>query len=745
MLVFLFGLGLNLSAQVHKQYPFSMERETFIKSLLGRMTLTEKVGQMNQYSGFYDATGPAPQSGEAQEKYQDIRDGKVGAILNVHGTEQVRSLQRIAVEETRLGIPMIFGYDVIHGYKTITPIPLAESASWNVELIQRSAAMAADEASAAGINWTFAPMVDISRDARWGRGMEGAGEDPFLGSKIAAARVHGFQGEALDKKNTIAACAKHFAAYGFVEAGREYNGVDIGMNTLYNTVLPPFKACVDAGIQTFMNSFTQVNGVPATADAFLQRELLKGDWDFNGFVVSDWASVAEMIQHGYAKDLEEAALKAVLGGCDMDMMGSAYVDYLEFLVSNNDVLEELINDAALRILRVKYNLGLFEDPYLYCDTEREKSVIGSIENNQLSRTMAEESIVLLKNEHDLLPLKPEGLRIGVIGHLAKEKNSPLGNWRLAAESGSAVSVWEGLQDYPGNTYEFEQGVQLFDGVEHFVRQLNINTTDTTGMGKAKELASECDIVVMVLGEHGLQSGEGRSRTDIGLPGKQQELLEAIYAINENVVLILMNGRPLAIEWADNNIPAILECWQLGTQSGHAIADVLYGTVNPSGKLPVSFPRSVGQVPIYYNYHSTGRPGPGNDVFWSHYTDEQNSPLYSFGYGLSYTDFQYSDLMLSEQNNSEIKVSVQVTNIGERSGQEVVQLYLQDQIASVARPLKELKGFLKLSLDPGQSQRVGFILGKDELGFFNHKGKYIVEDGKFSVMIDGLKSEFSYRN
>jgi len=697
-----------------------------VNKLLAQMTLEEKIGQMNQYSNFFDVTGPAPKEGDAQQRYEHIKQGKVGSILNARGAKEVRELQKLAVENSRLGIPLIFGYDVIHGYKTTAPIPLAEAASWDLKAIENSARLAAQEATAAGLNWTFAPMVDISRDARWGRVMEGAGEDPYLGSRIAEARVNGFQGKDLSLPHTIAATAKHFAGYGFAESGKDYNTADVGTSTLYNIILPPFKAAKEAGVRTFMNSFNELNGIPATGDRFLQRDLLKGEWGFDGFIVSDWGSIIEMKDHGYAATDIHAAEIAVTAGSDMDMESHVYIKYLKEMVTSGKIDVTIIDDAVRRILRVKYELGLFDDPYRYCDEKREQEITGSGEQLAGALDMAKKSIVLLKNDNDILPLSKQGKNIAVIGQLAESKNSPLGNWRLGAEDHSATSVMEGLKKYTGNTITYTQGVELYKGNEGFIFELDINKEDKTGITEAVTLAKKSEIVIMVLGEHGYQSGEGRSRADIGLPGLQQELLEAVYEVNKNIVLVLNNGRPLAIEWADNHIPGILEAWQLGTTSGDAIAQVLYGDHNPSGKLPMTFPRDVGQVPIYYNYKNTGRPGPKDLVFWSHYTDQSNTPLYPFGHGLSYADFQYSNLNISS-SVTEVKVTVSTTlrNISQVTGEEVVQLYIRDQVGSVTRPVKELKGFRKVQLDSNQEQEIEFVLTEKELGFYNNKGKFII--------------------
>ena len=720
-----------------------------VEQLLAQMTLEEKVGQMNQYNGFYDVTGPAPTNGDAKHKYEHIKRGLVGSMLNVRGAKAVREIQRLAVDSTRLGIPIIFGFDVIHGHKTLSPIPLAESASWDLEAIQKSARIAAIEASAEGINWTFAPMVDISRDARWGRVMEGAGEDAYLGSRIGVARVKGFQGDDLSAYFTIAACAKHFAAYGFAEAGMDYNTVDVGTVTLYNTIFPPFKALVDeTDVKTFMNAFNVVNGVPATANKFLQRDILKGQWDFEGFVISDWSSGKEMIAHGYAKDLKHVAELSIKGGSDMDMESYANVTHLVDLVKEGIVDEADIDDAVKRILKVKYELGLFDDPYKYCDEQREKEMIYHPDHMAAALDMAKKSIVLLKNENSVLPLRKGADKIAVIGALANDKDSPLGNWRMAGEDNTAISVLEGLDAY-GVDYKYAEGVGLVTGQTAFPVELKINTSDRSGFKEAIALAKQSDQVIMVLGEHGLQSGEGRSRAHLGLPGLQQELLEAVYEVNPNIVLVLMNGRPLAITWADEHIPAIVEAWQLGTQTGHAVTQILYGEYNPSGKLPMTFPRHVGQVPIYYNPYRTGRPGPKAEVFWPHYIDDSEKPLYPFGFGLSYTHFQYADISVAVLGKTDVEVSAVVTNVGDVLGEEVVQLYIHDKVASVVRPIKELKGFEKIKLKAGESKKVTFVLSDKELGFYNAEGHFMVEPGQFEVMVgwssaEGIVSEFELK-
>jgi beta-glucosidase len=717
--------------------------EKRVDSILSLMTIEEKVGQLNQYNGFWDVTGPAPKEGHAAKKYADLKKGLVGSMLNVKGVADVKALQKIAVEQTRLGIPLLFGFDVIHGYKTISPIPLAEAASWDLQAIQKSAAIAAEEAAAVGINWTFAPMVDISRDARWGRVMEGAGEDPYLGSLIAKARIQGFQGN-LSNKNIIA-CAKHFAGYGLAEAGRDYNTVVVSDDVLHNAILPPFKAASEAGVKTFMNSFNDLNGIPATGNTYLQRDLLKKSWNFQGFVVSDWGSINEMIPHGYAQDSKHAAEIAIKAGSDIDMESYAYVDHLKALIEAGTVNIAIINDAVRRVLRVKFELGLFDNPYKYCDESVEKATVGKNEFHEGVLDIAKKSIVLLKNENQLLPIKQSGQKIALIGALANDKTSPLGSWRIAADDNTAISVLEGMKNYPNNELIYTKGADVAIGRTQFMWETKINTTDTSGFAEAIATAKKADVVVMVLGEHGLQSGEGRSRADIGLPGVQQELLEAVFKANPNIVLVLTNGRPLAIPWAAQNIPAILETWHLGTQSGNAIAQVLYGDYNPSGKLPMTFPRHVGQLPIYYNHKNTGRPAANEPeiVFWSHYIDEKNSPLFAFGHGLSYSKFEYSQLKVSSSTFSKgetIQVQVELKNNSAVEGKEVVQLYIRDVVGSFTRPVKELKGFEMVTLKPFETKVVTFSINQNMLAYFTANKIWEAEPGIFKVFVGGSSEQ-----
>ena len=734
-------MSIMTVSTINAQQKLNPEIEKKIDVLMSKMTLEEKVGQMNQYNGFWDVTGPAPVGGTAEQKYENIKKGLVGSMLTVRGVKEVKAVQKIAVEQTRLGIPLIIGFDVIHGYKTLSPIPLAEAASWDLKAIEKSAEIAASEAAASGINWTFGPMMDVSKDARWGRVMEGAGEDSYLGSKVAVARVKGFQGDNTFKSPLrIAATAKHFSAYGFVESALEYNASEISNNTLFNQVLPPFKAAVDAGLKTVMTSFNTINGIPASGDKFLLSDVLKNKWGFNGFVISDWASIREMIPWGFSKDEKEAAISAVEAGTDMDMEGGIYVPYLIDLVKQGKVKQEFVDDAVRRILRVKYELGLFDNPYRFLDEKREKEVIGSKANREAVLDIAKKSIVLLKNDTNLLPFKKSGQKIVLLGSLAESKNSPLGSWRIAADSNTAVSVLEGMQQYKGNSLNYVKGLDLTTLEPTFLTEVQYNTTDKSGFEAAKNAAKEADVVVMVLGEHGFSSGEARSRTNLDLPGLQQEFLEEIYKVNPNIVLVLNNGRPLTISWAAEKIPTIVEAWQLGTETGNAVAQVLYGDYNPSGKLPMSFPRNIGQVPISYNHYSTGRfTNKDNNVFWSHYSDVEKTPLYPFGYGLSYTTFEYSNLKINKKTFSKgekVEVSVDLKNTGKVTGKEVAQLYLQDEFASVVRPVKELKGFEMIELKAGETKTITFTLTDAELGFYNNQNEFVVEPGSFKVMVGG---------
>jgi beta-glucosidase len=701
-------------------------------SILRLMTLEEKIGQLNQYTGDWESTGPITKDGKKQDQ---IRKGLVGSMLNVKGVKHTKTLQQIAMQ-SRLQIPLLFGQDVIHGYRTIFPVPLAEAASWDLDAIQSSARIAAVEASAAGIHWTFAPMVDIARDPRWGRVMEGAGEDTYLGSKIAYARVKGFQGNGLGNIDAVMACAKHFAAYGAAVGGRDYNSVDMSLKQLYEVYLPPFKAAVDAGAATFMNSFNDVNGIPATGNAFIQRKILKGEWNFKGFVVSDWGSIGEMIQHGYVKNNYEAALSAITAGNDMDMESRSYINNLSKLVQDGKVKEGLIDDAVKRILIKKFELGLFDDPYKFCNEEREKEQWNNQEHIKIERDVARKSVVLLKNEgkEPLLPfstIKPYK-NIALIGPLVKAKGENNGFWSYDYSDDSAriVSLWDGIQNKIGTRAKLL-----------YAKGCNINDTIRSGFAEAINIAKQSDIVVISVGEARDMSGEAKSRSNIHLPGVQEELIKAVYATGKPVVVLISAGRPLIFNWTADNIPSILYTWWLGTQAGNAIADILFGDYNPSAKLPMSFPLAEGQIPIYYNHFNTGRPARNDsDKFYrSSYLDISINPKYVFGYGLSYTTFKYSDVKLSSINlsgNQTLTVSVNIANTGKYDGNEVAQLYIRQLFGSVVRPVKELKGFQKVYIKAGETKVVSFNITPNDLKFYNNDLKFDWEAGSFDIMIGG---------
>jgi len=699
-----------------------------VDSVLRLMTLDEKIGQMNQYNGDWEATGPITKDGDKQDQ---IRRGRLGSMLNVTGVEHTRQLQEMAMS-SRLKIPLLFGQDIIHGYRTTFPIPLAEAASWDVEAIQNSARVAGREAAAAGVHWTFAPMVDIARDPRWGRVMEGAGEDPFLGSAIARARVLGFQGNKLGDTDAVMACAKHFAAYGAAIGGRDYNSVDMSLRTLWEVYLPPFKAAAEAGAATFMNSFNDLNGIPATGNVYLQRDVLKGKWKFKGFVVSDWGSVGEMIPHGYAKDQKEAALAAVTAGCDMDMESRSYIVSLAALVREGKVKVEWIDDAVRRILTKKFELGLFDDPFRFCNVERERQQWNNSENLRIEEDMAKKSIVLLKNDHQLLPLSKDGKTIAFIGPLVKAIRENLGFWSYdwADDSARVVSPWAGVQGKLGNSSRLL-----------YARGCGITDTSTAGFAEAIEVARQADVVVLEIGEARDMTGEAKSRSNIHLPGVQEQLVRAIVATGKPVVVLISAGRPTVFNYTADHADAILYTWWLGTEAGKAIADVLFGDYNPSGKLPISFPRTEGQIPVYYNHFSTGRPARNDsDVnYVSAYTDLPNDPRYPFGYGLSYTRFVYSDLRLSAPSfrpGGTITATVTLTNTGSLEGRETVQWYIRDLVGSVVRPVKELKGFEQVVLKAGESRRLNFTIDVEKLRFYNDKLQHIYEPGEFRLFVGG---------
>ena len=696
--------------------------EAQIETLLDRMTLEEKIGQMHQVSGISDEYRIA------------VREGKIGSFLNVRGAKVTNEIQKIAVEESRLGIPLIFGNDVIHGYRTIFPIPLAEAATWDPELVERAASVAAREASAAGTHWTFAPMVDIARDPRWGRIAEGAGEDPYLGSIMAAARVRGFQGDDLTGPGTIVACPKHYVAYGAAEGGRDYNIADMSLQMLRNVYLPPFQEAIESGAGTVMSAFNEISGVPASANRLTITRILKEEWGFEGFVVSDWNSIGELMNHGIAGTETEAGRRALLAGVDMDMQGFIYSNTLAGLVERGEISEESIDEAVRRILRIKFRLGLFEHPYV--DPEPEEKILLSEENRNVALEVARKSIVLLKNNDDLLPLSKEIGSLALIGPLADNQKELLGCWDCEGRTDEAVTIRKGLQNkIPSKRIHYEKGCDI-DG------------SDIKGIVRAVKQAKESDVAILVVGESADMSGEAACRSSLDLPGVQSELVQAVHETGTPVVVVLMNGRPLAVPWLAEHVPAIIEAWQLGTQCGHAIADVIFGDVNPGGKLPVTFPRNVGQVPIYYNFKNTGRP-PGAAKYTSKYLDVPMTPLYPFGYGLSYTEFKYDDLQIESAGKGTaftVSVRASVKNTGDIYGEEVVQLYLRDVQASVTRPVKELKGFRRIRIDSGKKEYVEFVLTHQDLGLYDESLNYVVESGFFKVWIgpnsvDGLQAEF----
>jgi beta-glucosidase len=697
-----------------------------VDSLIRIMTLDEKIGQMVLFTSDWDVTGPTIREGYLD----DIRSGRCGNIFNAYTVDYIRELQRVAVEESRLGIPLMFGYDVVHGHKTIFPIPLGESCSWDLDLIRRSASASAAEAAASGLNWTFAPMVDISVDPRWGRVSEGAGEDPYLGSLIAAARVKGFQGEDLADPLTVLACVKHFAAYGAPFGGRDYNTVDMSERQFREFYMPPYKAGVDAGALSVMTAFNEYDGVPATGNQYLLKDLLKGEWNFQGFVVTDYTSINEMVHHGYARDEAEAGVKAVNAGVDMDLQGEVYFSYLRGLVDSGFVREKTIDNAVRRILNVKAKLGLFDDPYLYCDRARENQVVSNPEIKALSRDAARRSMVLLKNE-GCLPFD-RGDRIAVIGELAASRRDLLGSWKAAGEWDDMNSILDAVRTYNGAA-----NVIYAEGC----RKIG---SDRSGFSEAMDAVAQADKVLMVIGEDWDWSGEAASRTDIGVPGIQSELLKMIASAGKPVAVVLLNGRPLVLEEESKAADAILEAWYPGTMGAEAVTDIVFGQYNPSGKLTMTFPRSVGQIPVFYYEKNTGRPiYLPNDKYKSKYLDSPNEPLYPFGYGLSYTDFKYSNLILSSpkmKKGHTIDATVTVTNIGSRTGEETVQLYIRDLIGSVTRPVKQLKGFQKLVLAPGESRTVTFTIDDEMLSFWRHDMTFGIEDGDFKVMVGGSSSD-----
>ncbi|RPD41126.1 beta-glucosidase BglX [Chitinophaga barathri] len=720
---------LLLSVTAYAQQP-QQTRQTFLRSLLQKMTLEEKIGQLNLLTSDMDVTGPF-----MKENYkQDILSGACGAIFNAYTPQYTRMLQDMALK-TRLKIPLLFGYDVIHGHKTIFPIPLGEACTWDLGQMERSARIAAEEASADGLHWTYSPMVDIARDPRWGRVAEGVGEDTWLGVQIAKAKVRGYQGTDLSAPNTVLACVKHFALYGAIEAGRDYNTVDMSRRQMYQFYLPPYKAAVDAGVATVMTSFNEIDGIPATGNKWLLTDLLRKEWGFKGFVVTDYTSINEMINHGIVKDEYEAGELALKAGVDMDMQGSVYATQLKKLVADKKISIQTIDQAVYRVLEAKYKLGLFKDPYRYSDSVKAKEVIMSPEKLKAAREISQRSIVLLKNEGGLLPIKAQG-NVALIGPLGDSQRDMIGNWSAAGDFKKAVTLLQGLKAKNINV-TYAQGANVTDD-SVLLAKLNIPGGNAAAMEKeALDLAQRSDLVILALGESQGMSGEAASRSDIGIPASQKRLMEAVLRTGKPVVLVLMNGRPLTLEWEDKHVPAILETWFLGTEAGNAIADVLLGEYNPSGKLTMSFPRNTGQIPIYYNHKHTGRPLDPNNKYTSKYLDVSNEPLYPFGYGLSYTTFTYGDIRVSKKTirpAEKLQVTITVTNEGNFDGEEVVQLYLRDVTASVNRPMKELKGFQKIFLKKGAKQDVTFTISTEDLKFYDRNMQYTWEPGEFRVQV-----------
>ncbi|HEX7585497.1 MAG TPA: beta-glucosidase BglX [Prolixibacteraceae bacterium] len=719
------------------------QMKTFIDNLMGKMTLEEKLGQLNLPASGDIITGAGSNNNIAEK----IKEGKVGGLFNIKTAQKIHDVQKIAVGQSRLKIPLIFGMDVIHGYQTEFPIPLGMSCSWDMNLIEKSARIAAQEASADGICWTFSPMVDISRDPRWGRMSEGSGEDPYLGSQIARAMVKGYQGDDLRKNNTIMACVKHFALYGAIEAGRDYNTVDMSKIRMYNEYLPPYKAAVDAGAGSVMSSFNEIDGIPASANKWLMTDLLRKQWGFNGFVVTDYTAILEMTDHGLG-NLKEVSALALKAGVDMDMVADGFLGTLKQSLDEGKVTQQEIDQACRRILEAKYKLGLFEDPYRYCDVNRAKTEIFTPENRQIAREIAAQTFVLLKNDKQTLPIQGKGT-IALIGPLADNRENMTGTWSVAADFSKSVSLLDGLKNAVGSEAKvlYAKGTnvvsdpQLDARISIFGKPTKWDKRSQKEMiAEAVAVARKSDVVIAAVGESAEMSGESSSRSDINLPENQKELLAALLATGKPVVMVLFTGRPLTISWEKANVPAILDVWFAGSEAGDAIADVLLGKINPSGKLSATFPQNVGQIPLYYNHKNTGRPLPEGkwfQKFRSNYLDVSNDPLFPFGFGLSYTTFDYKNLKLSDStltNDGKLTVSVEVTNSGKYDGAEVVQLYIRDLVGSVTRPVKELKGFQKVFLKKGETRAVEFTLTEKDLRFYNGNLQLVSEPGDFKVFV-----------
>lgn len=741
---------LLVALSTYSTYSQKMNQDTaqqrmniFIKDLMKKMTLEEKIGQLNLPTVGFDVTGPLLSS-DVESK---IRKGLAGAVFNTYTPVAVKKLQEMAVNETRMKIPLMFGYDVIHGHRTIFPINLGLAATWNPELIEKTARAAAEEASADGLNWVFSPMVDISRDPRWGRVSEGAGEDPFLGSLISAAMVKGYQGNDLSKNNTVMACVKHFALYGASEAGRDYNTVDMSHVKMYNEYFPPYYAAIQSGVGTVMTSFNTVDGIPASGNKWLMTDVLRNQWGFKGFVVTDYTAINEMVHHGMGDDkkVTELALKA---GVDQDMVGEEYLKYAGNLVNEGVISEKIIDDACRLILEAKYKLGLFEDPYRYVSEERNKKEIMSEDKLELSRQAAIESMVLLKNKNEILPLK-KNQKIAFIGPFIKDKRNLIGSWSGAGDYKKAISIWEALQKKGTQNISYALGCNMLDDTL-LLNKLNPHDGQLVVDSKSPQdliveavtSAIKSDVVVVALGEPFGMSGEAASLTDIGLPENQVALLKALKKTGKPIVLLLMSGRPLTLSWEESEMNAILETWYAGTMAGTAISDVLFGEAEPSGRLTMTFPRSVGQIPIYYNHLNTGRPLDKNQKYTTKYLDEENSPLYPFGYGLGYGKVNYSVITLDKNEirpGQKINASITVSNVGKYATTETIQLYIRDLVASISRPVKELKGFQKVYLPPGASKTITFTISESDLKFYNSELQYDSEEGDFKLFL-GRNSE-----
>jgi beta-glucosidase len=743
------AIAMALMAPAHQaQAPADIESR--ISALIAQMTIEEKFGQLQQLDGHAEGT-------YRPEHVGLVKQGLLGSTLNVRGVKHVNELQRIAVEQSRLGIPLLFAFDVIHGYRTIFPIPLGEAASWDPESVERAAAVAAAEARSAGVHWTFAPMVDVARDARWGRIAEGSGEDPYLGSVMARARVRGFQGDDYSRLDRVIACAKHWVAYGAAEGGRDYNTTDMSEHTLRTIYFPPFKAAVDAGVGTFMSGFNDLNGVPTSGNPFTLTDVLRGEWRFDGLVVSDYTSVVELIKHGLAKDEADAAWHALSAGVDMEMVSRAYVTEGPRLVKDGRLPMATVDEAVRRVLRIKFRAGIFDRPY--ADEAREAATIMKPEFRAAARQVAARSMVLLKNQGNVLPLSPSITSLAVIGPLANDQAEMMGNWTGDGRKEDVVTILEGIRAavQPGTRVTHAKGVDLdvkmlMPGAPPARAGAAGRDATATAISQAVRLARAADVTVLVVGETGAMSGEASSRTSLDLPGRQLELAQAIVNLGKPVAVVLVGGRPLTIGWLADHAPAILETWFPGTEAGHAVADVLFGRVNPGGKLPVTFPRTAGQAPIYYNHKATGRPPTEKEKYTSKYLDSPWTPQYPFGHGLSYTTFVMTNLRLGATTigpADTLSVSVDVENTGKRAGDEVVQLYLQDVTASVTRPVQELKGFRRITLAPGERRTVQFSLTQEHLGFYNRDMKWIVEPGEFTVRVSnsstgGLTDRFEVR-